>query len=368
MDFSFTEEQEAVRDLAEQIFDGMAGVERVREIEAGTERIDRELWSQLAEAGLIGIGLPEAHGGAGLGLIEVLLVLEQQGRRLAPVPFWSTVVGGAMPVAEFGTDAQIDLLEDILAGRRVVATCFEDERSSDPSDPATTAVADGPGWHLDGIKPSVGFAPVADLLVVSASTRTGTGIFLVDPDDPGVTIEEIDPTSHTSSGRVTLASAPGDRLGGDDVLAWVLARLRLGLAALQVGICEEAVRMTAEFVSEREQFERPLSTNQGVALRAADAYIATQAIRTTLWQAAWRLTADLDADAEVLAAAWWTGEGGHDILHATQHLHGGLGSDVDYPVHRYFIWGKQVGETLASPSATAAALGDVLAARAQPVS
>jgi acyl-CoA dehydrogenase len=365
MDFSFTEEQQAVSDLAAQIFEGMASVDRVREIEGSGDRFDRELWAQLAEAGLLGIGLPEAHGGAGLGLIETLLVLEQQGRRVAPVPYWSTVVAGALPIAEFGDESQVGLLDGVVAGERVIAVGVDDEGSADPARPAATATATNGGWALDGVKPAVEYAPVADLLVVSAATGDGSGLFLVEPADPGVDIEPIDPTAHTAAGRLTLAGATGSRLGGPESLDWLLARARVGLAALQVGIGEEAVRMTAEYVSEREQFDKPLSTNQGVALRAADAYIATEAIRATLWQAAWRLSTGLDAEAEVLAAAWWTGEGGHEILHATQHLHGGMGSDIDYPVHRYFIRGKQIGDTLGAPSPTAAALGDVLAARAK---
>jgi acyl-CoA dehydrogenase len=365
VDFSFTDEQQAVRDLAAQIFEGMAPVERVRDIERGEERVDRDLWAQLAEAGLLGIGLPEAHGGAGLGLIETLLVLEQQGRWVAPVPYWSTIVAGALPLAEFGDDAQTALLDDVTAGHRLIAVGLDDEGSADPARPATAAMAADDDWHLTGVKPAVEYAPEADLLVVSAATEDGTGLFLVDPAGPGVTIEGIDPTAHTSAGRLTLDGAPADRLGGPGALDWLLARARVGLAALQVGVCEEAVRMTAAYVSEREQFDRPLSTNQGVALRAADAYIATEAIRTTLWQAAWRLSEGLDAEAEVLTAAWWTGEGGHQILHATQHLHGGMGSDIAYPVHRYFIRGKQIGDMVGAPSPTAAALGDVLAARAR---
>ena len=209
MDFSFNDEQHAVRELAEQIFTGMADVERVREIEASADRIDRDLWAQLAEAGLLGIALPEAHGGAGLGLIEALLVLEQQGRRLAPVPYWSTVVVGAMAITEFGTDEQRDRLGPVVDGSCVIAAGLDDERSADPARPATHAVAADGSWALTGVKPAVGFAPVADLLLVSAGTDDGTGLFLVEPGAAGVTVETVDPTSHTSSGRVT----PGRRSG-----------------------------------------------------------------------------------------------------------------------------------------------------------
>ena len=106
MDFTFTEGQDAVRGLAAQIFEGHATTERVKEIERSDERVDRELWRALAEAGLLGIAVPEEHGGSGLGLVELCLLLEQQGRRVAPVPLWPTVVLGALPLAEFGTREQ----------------------------------------------------------------------------------------------------------------------------------------------------------------------------------------------------------------------------------------------------------------------
>src|SRR5688572_32353166 len=106
MDFSLTDEQQAVRDLAEQIFQGQVTVERVKEIEAGDGGIDTDLWRALGDAHLLGIALPEAVGGSGLGITEACLVLEQQGRVVGPVPYWAAIVCGAMPIAEHGTDEQ----------------------------------------------------------------------------------------------------------------------------------------------------------------------------------------------------------------------------------------------------------------------
>jgi 3-oxocholest-4-en-26-oyl-CoA dehydrogenase beta subunit len=145
------------------------------------------------------------------------------------------------------------------------------------------------------------------------------------------------------------------------VTAWMLDRALVGLCATQVGVAEGALRMAADYTSERQQFGRPLSTFQGVALKAADAYVDTEAMRVTLWQAAWRLTAGLDAAKEVLVAKWWAAEGGQRVVHITQHLHGGMGADVDYPVHRYFLWGKQIEDTLGGASAQLARLGQALA-------
>jgi acyl-CoA dehydrogenase len=126
-------------------------------------------------------------------------------------------------------------------------------------------------------------------------------------------------------------------------------------------VCEAATAQAAEYTSHREQFGRPLSTFQGAQLRAADAYIDTECIRVTTLQAAWRLDTGLSAHAEVLVAKWWAAEAGQHAVHNTQHLHGGMGADIDYPVHRYFLWGKQIEDTLGGASATLSHLGTVLA-------
>jgi acyl-CoA dehydrogenase len=141
------------------------------------------------------------------------------------------------------------------------------------------------------------------------------------------------------------------------VTRWILDRALLGLAAISIGVCEEAVRMAAEYTNGREQFGKPLATFQGAQIKAADAYIDTECIRVTTQQAAWKLDEGRDASADVLVAKWWASEAGQHAVHMTQHLHGGMGADIDYPVHRYFLWGKQIEDTLGGASATLARLG-----------
>ena len=137
----------------------------------------------------------------------------------------------------------------------------------------------------------------------------------------------------------------------------MLDRALLGLCATQIGVCEAAIAQAAEYTSHREQFGKPLSTFQGVQLTAADAFIDTEAIRVTLMQAAWKMDEGLDASSDVLVAKWWASEAGQHAVHNTQHLHGGMGADIDYPIHRYFLWGKQIEDTLGGASATLARLG-----------
>jgi acyl-CoA dehydrogenase len=374
MDFSFSEEQQAVQELAAQIFEGQATADRVREVESGTERFDRALWAELAKANLLGIALPESAGGSGLGLIEALLVQQEAGRRVAPLPLWPTIFLGALPLAEFGSDElQQAWLPGVVAGDVVLTGAFEEYGANAALHPGVTAERVDGGWRLTGAKPAVPNPHVADRILVSAVTGEGTlGVFLVDPGADGVSIATEEATNRQIHGELSLTGAfvadadvVGDPAGGAEILEWLLARARLGLSALVVGVCEGALKATAEYTSERHQFGRPLSTNQAVALRAADAYIDTEAIRAVLWSAAWRLTVGLPANEEVAIAKWWATEGGHRVVHSTQHLHGGMGADIDYPLHRTFLWVKQAGDTLGGGSPTLVGLGADLAAAAK---
>jgi 3-oxocholest-4-en-26-oyl-CoA dehydrogenase beta subunit len=181
------------------------------------------------------------------------------------------------------------------------------------------------------------------------------------------TNREIHPHLHLDGVEVATESllAGGDPARGTEVISFLLARARTGLCALQVGVTEAAVAQTAEYLNTREQFGRPLSTFQGTMLRAADAAIDTEAIRVTMWQAAWRLDHGLDAELAVGVASWFAAEAGQRAVHATQHLHGGMGADISYPIHRYFLWGKQIELLLGSPSGQLAKLGGQLVAGLQ---
>ena len=372
MDFSLSEEQEAVRDLAGQVFAGHATVERVKAVERSDERIDRELWKALADAGLLALAVPEEYGGSDLGLIELCLLLEQQGRHVAPVPLWSTLVLGALPIAEFGTAAQKEAwLPGVAAGEVVLTAALSTRGVDDPYWSAVTAYPNGDTWQLTGATPNVPAGHIADRVLVPAWIRDGEpAMFLVHPAGPGVERTVAETTDRSLVAHLVFDNAPGEPIGDVGArgqgfkpleLSWTTDRALVGLAAIQVGVAEAALRLAADYTSSRQQFGKPLSTFQGVALKAADAYIDTEAMRVTLWQAAWRLTAGLDATREVMVAKWWASEGGQHAVHITQHLHGGMGADIDYPVHRYFLWGKQIELTLGGASAQLARLGEALA-------
>lgn len=377
MNFDFSESQEAVAALAEQVFSGSAGADRVAEVERTADRFDRELWAALAASDLLGVAIGEEHGGLGLGMIETALVLREQGRRVAPVPLWPTLVLGAMPISEFGAPALRDRwLRAVASGEAVLTGAFSEWGADDALSPSVTAARrDDGSWELTGSKPAVPAAGVAHAVVVPARVIGGgeggdLAVFVVGLDAAGVEVELSETTNRELHGELTLRSVVvGDdaRLEGADgrsIVEWTLVRAQVAVAAVVLGCCEEATAMAAAYTSEREQFGRPLSTNQGVAMRAADCYIDNDCMRVTLLQAAWLIDEDRSA-AEIADAAavakWWSADAGQRVVHATQHLHGGMGADIDYPVHRYFLWVKQLENTFGGGSRQLAAIGRGLA-------
>jgi alkylation response protein AidB-like acyl-CoA dehydrogenase len=374
MDFSYSEEQQAILDLAKQILGDGTSQEQLREIErADGPRFDRELWSQLAKAGLLGIAVAEEYGGAGLGFLEVAGIVEQVGRTTAPIPFLETVVLGALPIAEFGTAEQQRSWLPRVANGEAVLTAALVEPEGDLVRPTTAARPDGDGWKLTGTKICVPAGPLADLVLVPAAVEGGgVRVFLVDPAAEGVTRTPLDTTSGQPEARIELAGVgvgAADALGetgqGAAIISWINERATAALASLAVGVCEEALRLTAEYAKTRKQFDQPIATFQAVGHRAADAYIDTEGIRLTALQAAWRISAGLRSAAQVAVAKVWAAEAGQRVVHAAAHLHGGIGVDKEYPLHRYFLYAKQLELTLGGATPQLVKLGALLAEDAE---
>jgi alkylation response protein AidB-like acyl-CoA dehydrogenase len=371
MDFAFTEEQDAVADLAAQILGDACDPEHLRTLEnADGDGIDHALWRALGEANLLGVALPEQHGGSELGLLALCRLLEEAGRHLAPVPLLPTLVCAALPLAEFGSQAQKQRwLQGVASGETILSAALDEVGSIDPARPRLTARAAGQRWILDGEKVCVPAAGCATRVLVPARLRDGSvGVFLVDPGAKGVRLEEQRANNHERQYRMQLEGVEvgpedvlGDPAGGAAIVAWLEQRAQVALCAMQVGVAEEALRRTAEYTSTRKQFGRAIGTFQGVALRAADAYIDVEAMRSTLWQAAFLLESEKPAQREVAAAKWWACRGGQRVVHTAQHLHGGTGSDIDYPIHRYFLWARQLELTLGGASQQLARLGNLIA-------
>jgi alkylation response protein AidB-like acyl-CoA dehydrogenase len=282
--------------------------------------------------------------------------------------------------------------------------------------PSTRAEPTPTGWSLSGTKTTVPAGPLATVILVSASTPDGPALFAVTPGDPGVQISRQRMVDHDDAGwlELTEVQLAADRQVGtvgavgtphlpaeaaDGPVAWVALRGTVALCAHQLGVLERALELTAEYAATRTQFDRPIGSFQAVTQRLADAYIQVQALRLTLWKAAWMLAigsgeaqsgegqssegqssetepsetgtpAPLDTEFEVTTEAiasavatakFWAAEAGHHVAHTCVHVHGGAGIDVEHPLHRYFLAAKRAEFELGGATAQLLTLGALLA-------
>ncbi|MQA07106.1 MAG: acyl-CoA dehydrogenase [Pseudonocardiaceae bacterium] len=369
MDFALTEAQHDLAELTRRIVTDRVTAERLREIDAEPDHFDRPLWTELARSGVLGAGLPAALGGAGYGLLEECAVLIEIGRALAPVPFLPAIVQAGSSFARFGTAEQRERWGSATATGELIATAALAEEDTDhPRAPVTRAKRADGGWRLTGAKTTVPAGGIAELVVVPAQTPDGLTVFLVSPEDPGVSLRRQVVVDSDSEACLEFDGAwvGSDRvLGevgqGEPVVGWLLERGTVGLCAHQLGVAERALEMTAEYARTRVQFDRAIGTFQAVSQRLADAYVDVEAIRLTLWQAAWMVSEGMDADLEVSTAKFWAADAGHRVAHTAVHVHGGVGIDIDYPLHRYFVAAKRNEFSLGAATAQLRGVGNVLA-------
>lgn len=348
MDFTFSDDQNAVRDLARGILEKEVTVERLKRLEHDGEWLDRGLWSTLAEAGLLGLVVSAAHGGMGLGLLEACVLLHELGRVVAPGPFLPTILA-ALAIADSGSEAQQrDWLTPVAAGDAELSLALVDARSSDPLRPGTRAERNGRGWILDGEKRSVSAADTARRILLPARAGNETRVYLLDPEAPGVTRSRQRLSTGEPVFTLTLAGVhvdesemlAGGTRGADTVLRCLYESTLVAHCTMQLGVSERALDLTARYVRERMQFGVPIGSFQAVQHRAADCYIDLEAMRWTSWRAALQVAQGSPSARECAVAKFWAAEGGARIAAACQHLHGGIGVDLDYPIHRYFLRSK----------------------------
>jgi alkylation response protein AidB-like acyl-CoA dehydrogenase len=369
MDFQLTQEQRDLKELAAKIFTDLAPAERLPPFEEPQDWFDQALWEELAKSSLLGIGIPEEYGGAGMGFLEACVLLEEVGRRLAPAPILPTLIMGAAPIVEFGSEQQKrSILPGVAKGSQILTAAWMDEGSSDPYAPTTTARRENDTWRITGRKEFVPVARLASKLLVPAQTDAGVSVFIVDRDESGVSLEAQATTTGELEYRVVLESVRveptaqlGNEANGSKVIRFAVERTLAALCAIELGVAEHALKMTAKYTASRRQFGKPIATFQAVAQRAADAYIDLEAMRLATMQAIWRLASGLDATREISIAKFWAAEGGHRVCYAAQHLHGGIGVDTDYPLHHYYLRSRHIELTLGGAHTHLALLGDRLA-------
>ena len=414
MDFELGEEEQAIRDLTSQVLDDMSAHERLKALAAEGDHVDRKAWAALAATGVVGASVPEDHGGLGLGFLATAVALEEVGRRASPVPLLTTAVMGAMPIAAYGTESQRDGWLPGIADGSVLACAALAEDGTSPAEPTTLArpggggfvldgttpagpttsarsggggfvvdgttpagpttsarPGDGGGFVLDGTKVLVAGGLDADVALVPARLDgSGVGVFIVPTGTGGLERIPVEVTTGRPEARFELSGVHvgADALLGEgtadgaEVVRFIERHANVGLCMMMAGAARAAIELAADYTKQRHQFDRPIATFQAVSQRAGDSYIDAEAIWLTAYQAAWRLSAGLPADREIAIAKYWAAEGGFRVVHAAVHVHGGVGVDRDYPLHRHFLAARHMELTLGHAEEQLADLGRLIAA------
>ncbi|MFI7703331.1 acyl-CoA dehydrogenase family protein [Nonomuraea sp. NPDC049480] len=313
MDFNLDETQQDLRKLAAEVL--------------AREGDEERLW----QAGLMSVCVPEEAGGAGLGPVEMAVVLREVGARAAMVPALPTLAS-TLALARYGTPEQ-------QRADRVTLALREPGRAlADP--PATAARQSGGGWTLTGRKISVLYPGGAALVTADE------GLFLVR--EPATTAE------FTSTGEpaatIVLDNTPGERVAGPEAVTGARRLFTAAVAAQASGVLAGALELTTSYIRTRKQFGRALAEFQAVTMQIADVYVAGRALDVAMWSAVWRLGEGLPAEQDLALAAYHVGEA-LKALYTCQHLHGGLGLDVTYPLHRYFAQAKHLSHLLGGADA-----------------
>jgi 3-oxo-4-pregnene-20-carboxyl-CoA dehydrogenase alpha subunit len=302
MDFTLGETQQAVAQLAAQVL------------------TDPDPWKELARAGLLDVSPPD-----GLGVLEVAVLLTEIGRRAPSMKALATLMTGALPLARWGRPA---LLPAVASGELLLTAALREPSHPAPFPPAT-AVTDA---TITGLKVGVPYAEQSSLLLVPASF----GVALVDPHARGVRLTRTPSSSGEPEYAIELDHAPVEgMLGGPECVRDLYQLAVAGACALADGVVAGALALTRDYVASREQFGRPLAAFQAVSQQIADVYIASRTMHLAALSACWRLAGDLDAAPDLEVARYWCAEQATRSVRLCHHLHGGIGMDVTYPLHRF---------------------------------
>jgi alkylation response protein AidB-like acyl-CoA dehydrogenase len=326
MDFNLSAEQEAVADVV-------------------TSVLEREIsWEALVQGGVTALAVPERLGGDGVGLSEVATVLTEVGRHGAITPALATLGFGLVPLLDLASDEQQDRLLAAVAKGGVLTAALNEPGAALPNRPSV-GFADG---RLSGTKVGVGYAEQAQWLLVTADNA----VVVVSPNADGVRLVRTPTSNGSDEYAVTfddVAVADADVLDGASA-ARVNQLVLAMIGAYADGLVAGALRLTADYVAGRKQFGKPLSTFQTVAAQLAEIYIASRTINLAAKSVVWRLSEGLDADVDLDVLGYWLTSQAPPVMQLCHHLHGGMGMDITYPMHRFYSTIKDLTRLLGGPS------------------
>ena len=324
MDFTPDPEQQAVADVV-------------------TSVLDREnSWDALVAGGVAALAVPERLGGDGVGLAEVATALTEIGRHGTISPALATLGFGLVPLVDLASDAQQDRYLAGVAKGSVLTAALNEPGAPLPDRPATTYA----GGKLNGTKIAVGYADRADWIIVTADSA----VVVVSPKAAGVQVTKTPSSTKGDECTVTFADAEVDGVLEGAQVHRVNQLALAAIGAFASGLVAGALRLTADYVANRHQFGKPLSTFQTVAAQLAEVYIASRTLTLAATSVVWRLSEGRDADDDLDVLGYWLASQAPPVMQICHHLHGGMGMDIDYPMDRYYSSIKDLSRLVGGPS------------------
>ena len=360
MDFNYTEDQQAFADSARALFADACTDDALRAHDAGSEPFMQALWRQCVDTGLHGMIIDEAHDGLGLGMTDLMAVLEQQGQALALVPLAEHQLA-AQAVARFAPALAPSLLAGAASGETLLTLSLDGLRAARGL--ALTLQRDGAALVLSGKAAAMPLAAQSDRLLLPALLDGQPRLVLLDPKAAGTRLDAGRSQHHLALADVfaNAVRLEGAALLDEAALAWLEPRWLAAIGALQLGVSGGQLARTVEYISQRKQFGRVIGSFQLVAGQMADGKIAVEALRSALSQLVYRLDAGLGALPQALAVKVLAAQAAHLVGHKAQHVHGGMGVDITYPIHRYLYWSRALAFSHGGAEQALAVLGDGIA-------
>lgn len=342
MDFELNEEQKLLRDTTREVLARAYDTEKRNKTVAEEPGWSADVWKQLAEVGLLGLSFSEDDGGLGAGPVEIMAVMTEVGRRLAPEPILDAVLVPGGLISAVGSDDQRKrILPGVAEGSTLLAFAHNETGSRWPDiDVKVSATEDGGSWSLSGVKNPVPHGVSADILVVSASLPGGgVGLFLVDGDATGLTRTGYQTHDGGRAAQISLSDVAAEPLGdGSDATSAIAAseiKAQAALSAEAVGAMEEALRLTTDYLKQRKQFGVPLAKFQALTFRAADMYVLLELARSMSLYATMNLADDVVDQKVASRSKLQISRSSRKLGQEAIQLHGGIGVTAEYPVGHY---------------------------------
>lgn len=370
MDFSFTPEQEELRRYAARWLGQHSSSADVRTLMGTPGGHDPARWAEMSGMGWQAMAIPEEHGGAGFGFLELFVLLEEQGRALLCAPFLSTVVMAATALAEGTDDQRAEWLPRIAAGETIATVAHAEPGGGWAADDVTLEAVQGDGgWILNGVKSFVLDGLVADLFLVAARTGGGVELLLVPAGAEGLTVRSLDVLDQTrKQAEITFeaVTVPPDALlgkpgQGEAILSRVLERAAVAVAAEQVGGAQRCLEMAVAYAKDRKQFGRAIGSFQAIKHKCADMQVKVEAARVAASYAAWAIATDAeDRTRMVPLAKAYCSQAFYHCAAETIQIHGGIGFTWEHDAHLYFKRAKSSELMFGDPTAHRRHLADQL--------